>query len=115
MPDWPADLPFFDVGQLTLESPQNLSIKSDMDVGPPKVRRRSTAGVEPFSGAMRLITRAQFLVFRSFYNVDLQGGVLSFTHADPFDGVIKNFRFESYEITRFGPKYRVTANLVILP
>lgn len=46
-------------------------LKTSMEVGPPKRRRRVTASVEPLSGTMRLST-AQWQELDTFYNDTVQ-------------------------------------------
>jgi hypothetical protein len=60
----------------------NVMIKSDMDAGPPKVRRRLTANIEPVMGKVILST-AQLATFTTFFNDTLAGGSLRFSWTKP--------------------------------
>jgi len=52
-PLWPPSLPQSPLGDSFAEQPPNLIVRSPMDVGPAKVRRRSTAGVSRLQLAQR--------------------------------------------------------------
>lgn len=69
------------------------ALRSDMDIGPQKVRRRFTKGVNTMSGSIYL-TIAQYNIFYSFYNTTLNGGVLAFTFNHPITQVAYDWRFK---------------------
>jgi len=76
--------------------PQNISgysgapgdglIRTSMDAGPPKVRRRFTAVLEPVSGYI-VVTPEQFTFFRTWYDNVLLNGALRFGWVHPFSGL----------------------------
>ncbi len=68
------------------------AIRSDMDVGPNKVRRRFTRGVDTYTASIYL-TSAQYVIFDAFFKTTLNGGVLSFDFNHPITGDLKEFRF----------------------
>ena len=74
MAAWPSDLPQKPLVQGFSETPPNLLTRSPMDIGPAKVRRRSTAGVTVLQCVFRLTTtqRASLL---TFWQTTLAGGV----------------------------------------
>jgi hypothetical protein len=78
MPTWPASLPQFVLTRNYKESPPDLVIRTKMDAGPAKVRRRFTAGVRPIE-AMLVLNGDQLAVLDDFYLTACQGGALSFT------------------------------------
>lgn len=87
--DWPAGAP--ECAQAWQEQAQPVVVRSEMDSGAPKVRRRFTAPV-------RLVT-VQFDVplpvarlLRDFHDVDTQGGVLPFRFRSPVTGAVEVFR-----------------------
>lgn len=91
---WPGTLQ-----QLLSEANFGLSIgdtvlRSDMDVGPQKVRRRFTKGVNTFSASIYL-TVAEYTIFYTFFNTTLNGGTLPFTFNHPITQVPTDFRFKS--------------------
>lgn len=57
-------------------------IRSPMDVGPPKLRRRSTSAPTSFAGSM-FLTTAQAATFETFYKTTLAHGTLPFTWYHP--------------------------------
>ena len=68
-------------------------IRTDMEVGVPKMRLRSTkARVEVTIGAM-VFTRKQVDEFDNFWDVDLGGGVLPFDWDHPISDAGATFRF----------------------
>lgn len=89
---WPVGLPS------VIEEPSyglefgDSRLRSQMDVGPAKVRRRSTREIDNHTGVIRMTT-AQYTTFRTFYKTDLNGGVTPFTIAHPISGETLTFRF----------------------
>lgn len=82
VPAWPAALPqTLFVGGYGQTYP-NVTIKSDMDAGPAKVRRRFTAGVEPVSGTM-LMDATELAALDTFFTTTLLGGSLRFSWTTP--------------------------------
>ena len=68
------------------------TIRSDMEVGPAKVRRQYTKGVDTIDGSIYLTT-AQYSTFYNFFNTTLAGGSLTFEFDHPITGVLTEFRF----------------------
>jgi len=85
MADWPSTIP----QELSVagygEAAPDTTIRSSMDAGPAKVRRRATCAVRPVSGKM-VMTAAELDTFREFYDDDILGGSLRFNWVDPLDG-----------------------------
>ena len=116
VPAWNVDLPtkLFVAGYG--QSFPALTIKSDMDVGPAKVRRRFTAGVEPVAGTM-IMTAAQLATFETFYNDTILGGSLRFSWTKPpVHTVACEMRFtEVPSWTKVEGEYEVSLSLEVLP
>ena len=70
----------------------NTVLRSDMDTGPQKTRRRFTRAVNTLRASI-FLTSAQFNTFSLFYEVTLAGGSLAFTHEHPLKGGDYDFRF----------------------
>jgi len=88
---WPGTLPdFFQVGGFVETGAVN-TIRSTMDVGPDKLRRRTTTGIRRHQGDMWL-TEAQYALMRTFYEDTHAFGSLSFT-MDDAHGTNRTFRF----------------------
>lgn len=54
-------------------APQDQTIRTDMDVGPPRVRRRSSAGYDAISLAWRFNSN-EMQAFREWFDNEVQGG-----------------------------------------
>lgn len=68
-------------------------MRSPMDIGPAKVRRRFTATSRYLTGTIYLTTKAQRTTLDNFFDTTTQGGTLEFDMADPADGATEVFRF----------------------
>ena len=66
-------------------------IRTEVDVGPAKVRRRYTRGVDNYRVTMN-IDRSDIPDFEEFYDIDLNGGVLPFDFENPITGTTQEFR-----------------------
>lgn len=84
MPEnWPDTLPQAWLQEGYQETLPEVMIRSEMDAGPAKVRRRFTAQVAPIKSKM-VLTAAQKGYLETFFNTTTAGGSLSFTF--PHDG-----------------------------
>jgi len=114
---WPSTLPQDFLVDGYSEGIADVRLRSQMDVGPAKVRRRSSAGVRPLSGNMNL-TGEQLSALETFINVTTQGGTLAFTFPDPrSDGdLLCRFSENMPTWTIVGPNiYSVSLQLEVLP
>lgn len=117
VPSWPTTLPQQLFVNGYRQSFAETTIKSEMDAGPAKVRRRFTAGVEPVSGTM-LLTETQLGYLRTFFVDTLLGGSLRFSWTKPpAHTAACEMRFtESPSWTAVEPEvYEVSLSLEILP
>ena len=120
MPAWPdtgpTALPSYPLMNSLQETMPDVTLRTEMDQGPAKVRQRFTAGVATLQCEL-MMQSAQVDRLDTFYNLDLGGGVAKFTWAHPRSGVSKVFRFVSppkYSQSAKGA-YKVALNLEILP
>ena len=67
--------------------PADVAIRSQMDVGPDKLRRRTTAGIVPYDFTF-LATSTEVGNMETFYSSTLQGGSLTFDFTDPDTGTL---------------------------
>lgn len=85
MPVWPPGLP----QEIPQEGYRGTSadnvIRTAMDVGPPKTRRRSSARNRTFTVSFRF-DQAEVTLFREFWRTTLEGGVLRFEFPDSEGG-----------------------------
>ncbi len=72
--------------------PQGNVIRTAMDAGPKKARRRYTARTVAYSGK-QLFDAAELAVFEQFYHTVLADGVLRFNFTDPITLKTAEFRF----------------------
>ncbi len=105
MPVWPSagGFPQEPLYQNFQEDTPQLTVRTRMDTGPAKVRRRFTAGPRNFKIALSL-TKAQVETLDVFYVTTCEGGALSFDWKHPRTGVAKTCRFIA------GVNYRAEAN-----
>lgn len=115
MAAWPGTLPdFFQIRGFTETGADNI-IRSSVDVGPEKVRRRTVTNVRRHVGNMWL-TDSQYTELKTFFEVTHEYGALSFT-MDDAHGTNQTFRFVSPpKYTTVGPNnWQVRLDLEELP
>ena len=76
--NWPDTLPQAWLNEGYQETLPNVMIRSEMDAGPAKSRRRFTAQVTPIK-AQLLLTTTEKGYLETFFNTTTAGGSLSFT------------------------------------
>lgn len=116
MATWPTGIPDYVLQNGYTESPPNNIIRTQMDKGPAKIRRRTTANVRPISAMMEL-TAEQVEIFDSFFVDDCKDGSLRFEWNHPRTGAPVEFRFVGQpEYTPIGgDTWIVRFNLEIMP
>lgn len=114
---WPVTLPTLTSGFLAgtyKEAPPNNTIRTNMDIGPPKMRRRTTCGPVPISGQM-LMTSTQIDILDTFYVSTLKYGSTSFGGHHPRLGSTVTMRFvDRPEWTDNAPFWNVGLSLEII-
>jgi len=89
---WPETLPSTLLME-GLSAKRNSSvIRTQMDAGPKKARRRYTASTKTFTGRM-ILDDGQRSVLDQFYHTALADGVLRFNFTDPQTLEVAEFRF----------------------
>ncbi len=114
---WPASLPQEPLTQGFSEQAPSTAIRSQMEAGPPKVRRRFTAGVRNIECQLRL-TPAQVDTLDAFFGSTVAGGALPFDWKHPRGGTAVTFRFvepPSYTPVARGTLWQASLRLEILP
>lgn len=89
---WPSGLPDELLQPGYSQSSPDTALKTEMEVGPAKVRRRATAQPYPVKGILKL-TESELGTLRTFYETTLIGGSLRFSHKDPVSLTAKELRF----------------------
>lgn len=90
---YPSSLPTNFQTQGYKETGADNQLRSNMDVGPAKVRRRTTTQVRTIVGSF-FLTPAQYATFKTFYETDTAYGTLPFDFTDPH-GNANEYRFVS--------------------
>lgn len=80
MPDWPSSLP--SPGMPLADARQPAVLRSSMDAGPPKQRRRFTAAIRHVDTVL-LLTGSDRRTLDDFFIDDLAEGALAFDWTDP--------------------------------
>lgn len=116
IPVWPTSLPErFDASDYDEEEANNI-LRSETDMGPAMVRKRTSANVRPVVGSMYLTT-AQRATLISFYRDDCQSGSIRFSWVDQITGDALEYRFK--EPPKFGAVtsslHTVSLELEVMP
>lgn len=116
MASWPITLPPITTPDGYSETTPDVLLRTNMDAGPAKVRRRFTAGVRPIT-ISHVLTAAEVDILDTFVVTTIEGGALTFTMDDPRTQVTKTFRLiEQPTYTGVGgDNYQVSLKLEILP
>lgn len=118
MPTWPISLPQEPLLAGFQFTPQVNVISFGTEVGPGKVRRRSTARVRQLPFNVH-VTDAQLDDFVAFFQDDLLDGALAFDLIDPVAGGTRSFRFSPqspYSVSPIGPnRWLLATQLMMLP
>jgi len=95
---WPEILPNGLLADGFSKQPQSNVIRTNMDAGPNKARRRYTAISEKYSGK-QIFDKLELDVFQQFYHNVIADGVLRFMFKDPITEEEAEFRFTSEPVT----------------
>jgi len=91
-------------------------VRTEMDAGPAKLRRRFTAGVRKFQVPL-VLSDAQVQALDNFFVTDTAGGSLRFDYMHPRTGAVIKCRFVAppeYDLVA-PSKWRATLSLEVLP
>ena len=89
---WPAGLPQAPQVARYSQVDQDRTVRTSMDVGPAKVRRRRTAAIETCEIELRL-TRAQVATLKTFFRDTVQAGAVAFEWKHHETGQQVDYRF----------------------
>jgi hypothetical protein len=108
---WPVQLPATLLIDGFSKQPQSSVIRTAMDAGPKKARRRYTARTVEYSGK-QVFSILELAVFEQFYYNVLADGVLRFNFTDPTTLEIAEFRFtDDYTVGAIDGLFEVTMQL----
>jgi hypothetical protein len=108
---WPELLPSGLLADGFSKQPQSNVIRTSMDAGPKKARRRYTARTVKYSGK-QIFDEAELMVFEQFYHNVIADGVKRFNFSDPVSQETAEFRFtEDYSVRAIEGLYEVQMSL----
>ena len=114
---WPPSLPQDVLVQGYDEALAENVVRTTMDAGPAKVRRRFTAGVRNFRLTVYL-TRTQTDTLESFFDTTVKDGSLPFDWTHPRKQTSVTFRFVTpprFHPDGSGARWLTTLDLEVLP
>lgn len=117
MATWPGSLPqSLEGGGSYQETPEVTVLRTSMDTGITKMRRRQTRGESKISGTM-LLTTSQVSAFISFFQDTIKGGSLAFTGSLGRLGTLSTYIFSEEPTVRHlgGQTYQLDMKLTVLP
>ena len=92
MTSWPTSLPQEVLVQGFQEQPQPQTLRSSMDAGPAKLRRRFSAKIVNYKFQL-LLDATQKATLDVFHDATLAGGSLPFDWVDHIGGGARSYRF----------------------
>ena len=115
MTNWPVSLPqCFLPNGYSEEGADNL-ISSSNEIGPDKVRRRSTSAPYRITGVLKC-SATQKIIFRDFFHNDIKSGSKTFYFPNSEGGDPLLVRIiPPYNLSRVGVSWRVKIDLEVLP
>lgn len=113
---WPNDVPKSPLVDSFTEQPGRDVVRTQMDAGPSKMRRRTTAGVRKITKTLRM-TESEVESLDTFYTSTLGQGTLRFDVENPRTGTVKEMRFVKRPTWRLvtDDDYDVNVQLEVMP
>ena len=112
---WPSALYGFILKDGFQETPPDNILRTDMDVGPAKLRQRGTAAVRKFTVQM-FFSKALVATFETFYVTTSKHGSLAFDYKAPRTEVEEDHRFASIPMyVKRDQGYIVSFQLELMP
>jgi hypothetical protein len=93
MPSFPNDIPALEAADRASATLPDSVIRTQMDTGPAKVRRRSTAEPTMMRLGHPAYTTTQMRALVTFFETTVAAGALAFDMDDPVSGTTRSFRF----------------------
>ncbi|MEE0892509.1 MAG: hypothetical protein UIT85_00610 [Treponema sp.] len=105
---WPISLPQVMILDGLQGQRRSNVIRTSMDAGPQKARRRYTVASKDFDGAI-IVTEEQRRILEDFYVNTIKSGALRFRMKDPQTLEFKEFRFrEDYKEQQIDGLWKIT-------
>jgi len=112
---WPTTLRDLWLKDSFQETPPNNMIRTEMDAGPAKVRRRTTSNVRLFQGKL-FLTKTLVATLDTFFVTSTVSGTLTIALNHPRTKVAGTYRFVSEpQYTRYDSGWVATIQLELLP
>jgi hypothetical protein len=113
---WPISLPQRMNANGFTETLPDLALRTEMDAGPRKARRRFTTGSTAIEGSVTL-RASQPALLEAFYRDTTAGGTLAFDWTHPRTGALASLRFTAPPAFApvAGDVWRATLKLEVLP
>ncbi len=113
---WPLGLPQKLQASGYQESAPSTVVRTAMDTGPAKIRRRMTSAPRRIKGSV-MLTAEQVAILDEFFLSTLSGGAVAFDWLHPRTGATASFRFVSPPAYQNigGTTYSAALDLEILP
>ena len=113
---WPIGLPQRMNASGFTETLPDLALRTEMDAGPRKARRRFTTGPATIEGTVTL-RGSQPALLEAFYRDTTAGGTLAFDWTHPRTGALASLRFTGPPAFApvAGDVWRATLKLEVLP
>lgn len=113
---WPDALPAAPLLESFSETPADTAIRTDMEQGPAKTRRRTTAGVAMLT-CVYLLSKSQTAALDAFFAEACAGGALGFVMTHPRTGLSVSCRFTQppQYIPTNGAYFKAQLKLEVLP
>lgn len=120
MPNWPNSIPAPIFDQISIGAPTGAVLRTDMDAGPAKQRKRFTAAPRPVALVFAPISVDTLAVFEGFFEGEIGSGALDFEMEHPITDQVGRFRFiggdEPWQIVPIGKDaYQLSVSLELLP
>lgn len=117
---WPIGLPIAFLRSGYKETLPDVGLRTQMDAGPAKQRRRYTTNVTPIGAHIPPLDKDQVAIFKDFFKNSLAGGVLPFDHLDPLTHDAVEMRFicsppPDIQALADSDLFDVNCNIEILP
>lgn len=116
MPQWPETLPASPLASKYEETAPDNILRTQMEQGPAKLRRRATGGVAQLEAGY-LMTAAQVAALEEFRRDQIAGGALAFDFPHPRTGTAVSCRLRKSPVitARGNGHYHVRLSLEVLP
>lgn len=114
--EWPLSLPDWLRREGHSETEGDTVLRTQMEYGQDKVRKRFTKGIDSISSNM-LLSKEQKPIFKEFFRTSLGGGALKFKFKDPYTQLDVVYRFSDMPVyTEIGGGWvNVTFNVQVIP